>query len=378
MSSMLLHSLRALVVGAATMACVSSLSWAETIPFGTTVVWSGNVEVTESVHVYGRLEVEPATHVTVSGGPYTSIAVHEGGVMVVDGTATGKVVFQAPGSPSTRDAWHGIFAMDGGGGGVYPSIVSISHAVIQNANFGVGSWAGLVMVNDTMFHKCKTGGMIVGYGTYSYPARFRECIATMCDTGFESLAEVDIEGCAAHYCSRGFKLAAQDHPSLVFRNNLASYNLAGDPETDAAIWVLGLGDGITLGPDVVVENNSGTGILCNRDTYLVDSKVLNNGGNGIWSTGNEGEMWVTGCEIRGNFNNVVSDSATGQVHLGEGVLYGGNTITDPVRYHVINNAPGTLMAENCYWGGEPGSLPRLQLIGSVDVMPFLLEDPFGF
>ena len=359
------------------LAVCSPLSLAENIPEGTTTTWSGTVYLTESVVVLGRLNIEAGTEVITD--PNTAIAIQSGGVLVVSGTENERVRFHSSGSPTAQDGWIGIISGFGNGHPV-PAVASLNYVTIENAVWGArGTPDGILAVNNTIFYNCMSGGMSEGPSSNHTWQTFRNSVAVSCGVGFDLSRGIYAINCQAYVCNVGFHLTGGPVRNTVFRDCAALYSTTGPGILVSAGW-----DGIEVevGPNVVAQNNQGVGIQVHGAVKLSGCKILDNGGVGLASNGNlnwtNSYATVSDCEIRGNLSNVVVQGRAGHFVLGQGGLYGGNKITDPTRFHVINRTTQTVFAEDCYWGSIPGGLPVLELLGDVDVTPWLENDPFGY
>lgn len=332
---------------------------------GDSEYWSGVVYLDEIVFVYGNLTIAAGTEVIATHTSARIWAMNTGALYVL-GTQQNPVHLHGLNGAS----WHGIWVSDN-----YPSglISVVSHALIEDAWWGVVcDLRSFCYISNTTFSECTIGTVCFqGWNTTDYDVRYFSCTAENCGQGFSMWNSIVAQDCLAYECDLGYRLHGDDGIATQnFYNNQASYCTTG-------IFVHEDSDTVNIGPYAEVDNCTTCGIEVKGLAYIFESRIHSNDGNGIWVL-DYGSVDVADTEISSNYNNVVLDSANGHVELGLATSSdtGNNKITDPVRYHVINRSGNTLFAENCYWGGKPGSLPVLNLIGDVDVTPFLINEPF--
>jgi parallel beta-helix repeat protein len=290
------------------------------------------------------------------------------GGLVINGVSGKNVVIKSGHPfPSTGD-WSGILINSGN------ISVDIYNLVLEHADIGIETWRN-VAIETTDISSCGTGIYIVNSGGIYRNIITRNCL----NKGFyivgrknsDIFSSAVIDSCVSEDNLYGFFFDYGTDDCEIFRHSVARNN-----ELDGVYCT----SSMTIGPFVSCENNGQHGVhLIGANTQIIDkvNTTDHGSGGGFYVEGNSNPT-ITNCNISDNYIGVISLNGS-QPCLGDITsddCGGYNRIIDHARYDIANHVRGYKMpAQLCWWSSIENGLPQVTILGQVNLMPYLENDP---
>jgi parallel beta-helix repeat protein len=320
------------------------------------------IESGDTLRVEGnsKLYVSPADSSNVF---YDSLKVEFlcGGRLVIEGDGNVPVEIKSYGAEPAADDWRGLEISGSNASG------SLTYCTILNGYHGIKSWKPLYLSHCTITN-CEVYGIYLqgaGLGT----SQIVNCVANgngaagimISASSGASISECDFNGNYRGICADHAGTLTVDHSRLKYNScdGMRAANTICN-----VMWC-------------TVEDNDQQGINL-FDSYgsVANTKIWKNTANGLYCYGSWSmpcveytkiEQNAVGVRVAGGARPVLGDT---DLEMGQH-----NSIYNQPTF-VYGSPSYTIMAENCWWGTEPGALPDPNKFkGIVDFNPFLEIDP---
>jgi len=338
-------------------------------------------EITENtiwndrVYVSGDLRIAEGTTLTIKPGTTvyftpddnenmydpTVVEFRVDGTLIAEGTAANPIEFKSfADSPQPGD-WAGIQVFGNAGS------ASLAYCNISHAYHGIKSYWPLELSHCNISNCEVHGAYLQGSGAAGSEITY----CTMngngsCGLMINSSNNVSISGCESNNGYEGIWLTYSNNTSIG--NTLMKSNIGNGIKK-----VGGAGGAID---SCVVEDNDQHGIYLSESSGIIsDTKIWKNTAYGLYCAGASSQPTVDHSKIKQNSSGVRVASG-GCPNLGIEEASGHNSIYNNSVFYVYGSPNYTIMAEDCWWGTQPGQAPPASKFkGLVDYNPWLQNDP---
>ncbi len=289
------------------------------------------------------------------------------GNLVVNGQAGERVVVRSGAQEPAIGDWVGIMVQQSA------QDVDVQYMDLSHADTGIYSFMADIDIDHSTISSCVTGVSVRDAGGLLHDVKVSGCSGSgFYPHGQSGTASVVLDSCLSTNNEYGFYFG-YNAGSCEIKNKCRAIGNSEDG--------IHCRSAMTIGPEVWIEDNGANGIqlIGVGSTGVIDGVTIVNhdAGSGILCLALSSPE-IKNCYIADNYDNVSAKYSSLPV-LGDFSTSKGmnNSILTPTRYHVANYNKGTtLMAQMCYWGPcGGGQMPAINLYGSVNIVPWLENQP---